>query len=166
MYERRQGILKYDLLTQEMSAITVSVTARGRHTVLMTTEDGRLGFATVSESRLYLWSREQGPNGDAGWAQSRVNDLDVLIQPQSSTQDLFATSRPAGFADNGAGGVVFIWTTAGFFTIDLKSSRANKVGESRRFEGSSVVPYMSFCIPGTDFSDRVLLLLFVKTSLG
>ncbi|KAG2578728.1 hypothetical protein PVAP13_6NG218800 [Panicum virgatum] len=112
MYESTQRILKYDLLTQEMSAIPdpVSSIGTGRRTVLMATEDGRLGLATVRESRLYLWSREQGPNGDAGWTQSRVINLDALI-PRNT---ISTSAQAAGFADNGAGGVVFVWTTAGW----------------------------------------------------
>jgi len=115
----------------------------------MATEDGRLGrFATVRESRLSLWRliREQDPNGDAEWARSRVIDLDPLIPLNT----LSAKPKAAGFADNGAGGVVFVWTAAGFFTIDLKSSRANKVGDSHGGFNHPVVPYMSFCTPGTD----------------
>ena len=137
-----QGILEYDLLTQEMSAIPVP--ARG--TVLMATEDGRLGLATVHKSRLYLWSREQGPYGDAGWAQSRVIELDTLFSIHRLSA---AEALVAGFGDNGAGGVIFVRTAAAFFTIDLKSGRVDKVGESHGFN-NLVVPYMSFCTPGTE----------------
>ncbi|KAG2639591.1 hypothetical protein PVAP13_2KG025900 [Panicum virgatum] len=139
MYDSHQGILKYDLLTQEMSAIPVP--ARG--TVLMATEDGRLGLATVPESRLCMWSREQGPNGDAGWTQSRVIELDTLLPIHRLSGALVA-----GFADNGAGGVIFVRTAAAFFSFDLKSGRVDKVGESHGFN-HLVVPYMSFCTPGT-----------------
>lgn len=108
MYDMSDGILRYDLPTQEMSAMPVP--ARG--TVLMATEDGRLGLATVHKSRLYLWSREQGPNGDAGWTQSRVIELDTLLPIRRRSA---AEALVAGFADNGAGGVIFIGSTAGFF---------------------------------------------------
>jgi len=114
MYKWRLGILKYGLLTQEMSWIPVSASGTRRRAVLMATEDGRLGrFATVRESRLSLWRliREQDPNGDAEWARSRVIDLDPLIPLNT----LSAKPKAAGFADNGAGGVVFVWTAAGFF---------------------------------------------------
>jgi hypothetical protein len=112
----------------------------------MATEDGRLGLATVRESRLCMWSREQGPNGDAGWTQSRVIELDTLLPIHRLSA---AEALVAGFADNGDGGVMFIRTAAAFFKIDLKSGRVDKVGESHGFN-HLVVPYMSFCTPGTE----------------
>ncbi|RLM86993.1 hypothetical protein C2845_PM04G01280 [Panicum miliaceum] len=64
----------------------------------MATEDGRLGLATVRKSRRCLWSREQGPNGGAGWAKSRLIELDALIPLNT----LSAKPQAARFADNGA----------------------------------------------------------------
>jgi len=93
-----------------------------------------------------MWSREQGPNGDAGWTQSRVIELDTLLPVHRLSA---AEALVAGFADNGDGGVMFIRTAAAFFKIDLKSGRVDKVGESHGFN-NLVVPYMSFCTPGTE----------------
>ncbi|CAL5077916.1 unnamed protein product [Urochloa decumbens] len=149
-------VLKYDLLTQKMSpAVRLPAEVQGtqmrqrNNTVLIATEDGRLGFAfaAVHESNrgyaLYLSSREHGPDDDdegARWAQDKVIMLDGLkIDAGSEVQ-------VAGFAGNRAGGVVFIWTCAGFFTVDLKSWKSKKVGESIGFS-PIVVPYVSFCIP-------------------
>uniref|UniRef100_K3YYA8 F-box domain-containing protein n=1 Tax=Setaria italica TaxID=4555 RepID=K3YYA8_SETIT len=126
--ERR--ILNYDLATAEMSKIRLPKGA-GEGVVLMATKDGRLGFAI------------HGPDdGDAGWERSRVIELGALL-PYGAI-----LPQVAGFAETG-GGVIFIWTGAGFFSIDLKSGRSKEVGESCGFD-RSVVPYMSFSTPGTD----------------
>ena len=47
--------------------------------VLMTTVVGGLGFATLHESKLYMWPRKDGLGVDAGWTQNRVIDLEMLL---------------------------------------------------------------------------------------
>ncbi|RCV04696.1 hypothetical protein SETIT_1G021600v2 [Setaria italica] len=99
-----------------------------------------LDLPSCDRARLYLSSREHGPDdGDAGWERSRVIELGALL-PYGAI-----LPQVAGFAETG-GGVIFIWTGAGFFSIDLKSGRSKEVGESCGFD-RSVVPYMSFSTP-------------------
>ena len=61
MFEMSIRILKYELGTGEMSVIELSRAVHGHHIVVTATSG--LGFATVIESSLFLWSRkEDGPD--------------------------------------------------------------------------------------------------------
>jgi len=48
----------------------------GEIVLLTDTEDGRLGFAMIQQSKLSMWSRDAD-----GWAQHRVIELSTLIAP-------------------------------------------------------------------------------------
>ena len=55
----------------------------GRLTV---TEDGRLGFAYVHSSELFLWSREAGPSGGAmAWKLHRNIELNMIPSSPDDT---------------------------------------------------------------------------------
>ncbi|CAL5091812.1 unnamed protein product [Urochloa decumbens] len=141
----RRFLLKYDLLTQEMSEIHLPAQGAQQHIVLMPTEDGRLGFvrahwSSVHKHILWLWSRKDGPNEGAIWACDSVFFLHWL------KDDVASKVQVSGFAGNGARGVVFFDTGDGFFTIDLNSRKSKRVGESTGFS-PIVVPYVSFCTP-------------------
>ncbi|CAL5091179.1 unnamed protein product [Urochloa decumbens] len=131
-------LLKYDLSTQKISAINLPPQASGWDIVLMAMEDGRLGFATVQESKLNLWFKEDGQDGDARWEQSSVIELDALLPVE-------ALSPEPDCADGG--GVIFLWTSAGFFSIDVKSRRVKELGLKGHGFFFSVVPVTSFCTP-------------------
>ena len=114
---------------------------------LIAAEDGRLGFAKAINSTLRLWLRENGR-----WEESRAIDLRTLLPADAlpdpvleSSEAILAKPLVIAFADTGAG-VIFLWTRAGYFTIDLKSGSCKKVGE---VSSGRVVPYVSFCTPGT-----------------
>uniref|UniRef100_A0A0A8ZT64 Uncharacterized protein n=1 Tax=Arundo donax TaxID=35708 RepID=A0A0A8ZT64_ARUDO len=107
----------------------------------MTTERGGLGFATVVNSELYLWSREPGSDEDAGWVESRVIELETLFPDDVLSASLYVT----GFAEGVD--VVFVRTDRELFTIDLKSIRVTKVPKDIWL--SDIFPYMSFYTPGT-----------------
>ncbi|CAM0151711.1 unnamed protein product [Urochloa decumbens] len=134
MLRRRRSILKYDLGTLEISVIDDLPRTSCRPDVLTTTEDGRLGFATVSKSRLYLWTTKDGPAG--GWAQSRVVDLQKLLPVDAHSV--------VGFADGV--GTVFVGTNSGVYSVDLKSQQARNVYEPEG-DGCNVLPYMTFYYP-------------------
>ncbi|KAG2594888.1 hypothetical protein PVAP13_5KG024100 [Panicum virgatum] len=135
-------ILEYNVGTREMTVIRLpSGCFSEQRIVLMTTEDGGLGVATVRQSKLCLWSREIGSTSekDAGWAQRRVIDLKTLPIRSLSTSPVVA-----GYASGI--NVIFVRTCDVLFMIDLKSSRVKKV--CREVTGaSSVFPYMSFYYP-------------------
>ncbi|CAL4969077.1 unnamed protein product [Urochloa decumbens] len=149
-YELNTRILEYDLVRRELSIINLPSKFHGWHIVLMEAEDGRLGFATIQESKMSVWSRESGPDGYAGWAQQRVIELDKL-QPVSDcnlpvSPDVWAIAYPpyvVAVADSVS--VIFMWTDGGLFTIDLKSNQFKRIGEF--ISNFGVVPYTSFCTP-------------------
>uniref|UniRef100_A0ACD5U8Q6 Uncharacterized protein n=1 Tax=Avena sativa TaxID=4498 RepID=A0ACD5U8Q6_AVESA len=70
-------ILKYDLGRHFLSLIippaVVAVYERG--SILMATEDGRLGIAQLDNLFVHLWSGEAGPDGVEAWAKHRAIDL-------------------------------------------------------------------------------------------
>ncbi|CAL4900150.1 unnamed protein product [Urochloa decumbens] len=145
MFHRTARVLKCDVATQEMTLIDLPPTTYPHHIVLTTTEDGDLGFAGADEFRLYLWSREYGPDGNVRWTQSRIIELNTLLPV-----DALSTSPDVlGFADGVD--VIFIGADDGLYSIDLKSSQVRKVCTQYGFP-DFVVPYTSFCAPG-----RVLL---------
>jgi hypothetical protein len=92
-------LLMYDLATQEISAINPPVSLDAERCAIITMDTGRLGFATVKDFKLYLWSREVGLEGDVGWTQSRVTDLKKLLPIcPHSYQNRAYTLRPKIFA--------------------------------------------------------------------
>ena len=117
--------------------------------------DGRLGFTGVHESKLYLWSREAGSEKYAGWAQSRVIDLQTLLRPLGILMDVLAVNC---FVDGVA--AIFVGTGGFRFAIDLKSGRITKIGE--RMGIYNIVPYMSFYTPGTPLLSFVLANIYDK----
>ncbi|OEL16528.1 hypothetical protein BAE44_0022453 [Dichanthelium oligosanthes] len=136
-------ILRYDLGAGEVSVIerppTCADRFRGR-AVLVSMEDGRLGFAAVHEARLSLWSREVASDGESRWTQSRVIELGTMLPAHS----LWSFPDLIGFADGV--GVFFLWTVAGgLHLVNLQT------GLLRRFRTEldiyGVVPYVSYYIP-------------------
>ncbi|OEL25704.1 hypothetical protein BAE44_0013277, partial [Dichanthelium oligosanthes] len=144
-------ILKYNLDTREISAVCDPYACYGK-VVLMAMEDGRLGFARV-ESRLLMWSREDGPGKDDGWVQSKVINLEALLPVEVISRPL----EVVGFAYSV--GLFFVATVDCLFSVDLMSSQANKVIEG--YDVYSVVPLMSFYTPGTD----ELMMVFLPSQL-
>ncbi|RLN34608.1 uncharacterized protein C2845_PM03G22770 [Panicum miliaceum] len=132
------NLLMYNFATHQMSVINLPSTFCGRGIVLTTTEDGRLVCVKEDDCKLYLWSREAGPE-DAVWTQSRVIKLENLIPI-----DALSTSPDVlGYVDSIA--AFFADTDDGLSTIDLKSSQVKNVG---KFSDSfNIYPYMSFWTP-------------------
>jgi len=127
-------ILRYDLFNQELSVITWPDMYKWEYNyILMRTEDGVLGCASLQESMLELWSMESGADGAVKWVLSRVVELENWIPSCTS----FVTS----FADGV--GVFFVRTNLAVFTVELKSGRVKKVSSCE----DRVIPYMSFYTP-------------------
>ncbi|CAN6180948.1 unnamed protein product [Urochloa humidicola] len=75
-------ILKYTVSTREMHTIHLPPACSSKQRILlMPTEDGRLGFATVHDSKLFLWSRDgdSDKDDDVGWTPRRVINLEALL---------------------------------------------------------------------------------------
>lgn len=107
--------------------------------VLITAEDGTLGFAGVQESSIYLWSMELDADGAVAWLQYRVVDLGTLLPSRA----LMITPDVIGFAEDVD--VIFVRTIVGLFTIELKSGQVRKV--SSRGSVCTAIPYTSFYTP-------------------
>ncbi|XP_021317605.1 uncharacterized protein LOC8072785 [Sorghum bicolor] len=114
-----EKILKFDLGNNSLSMMNPP-DLYNCDVLLMPTEEGSLGLAAIRGSRLYLWSREVDPKGDAGWVPRRVIKI----------QKLFPNNNPRyrrsviGFADGV--GAIFVKTDVGIFMMELKSGRKRK----------------------------------------
>ncbi|RCV09212.1 hypothetical protein SETIT_2G009200v2 [Setaria italica] len=134
-------ILKFDLATESLSVIPLPHRLYSWCMVLMAMDDGgRLGFAEVDNlNTLTLWAMELGPDGNVGgWARRRVIELSTRLPPRAlrNSPDVVA------FAD--AVDVVFLETTDGLYSFDLKFRKGTKVMGHRFYD---VVPYTSFYTP-------------------
>ncbi|CAL5089839.1 unnamed protein product [Urochloa decumbens] len=132
-----EEIIEYNLVNQEVSLVAMPWRTQQR-CVLMASVDGGLGFAVVRGDKLQLWELEAGPDT---WSLERNIDLGALLPIDA----LSVKTQAAGYADHEGDGVIFIWTSVGFFTIDLWSDRVEKVGDCRGLY--KAVPYVSFCTP-------------------
>jgi hypothetical protein len=164
-YRLNDRILKYDLGRRELSLIALPSEFHEWHIVLVEAEDGALGFATIQESKLSLWLREDSAGRYAGWAQRRVINLDKLppVSDRNFSVSPYAytiTHPPYVVAVADGVSVIFMWTDDGLFTVHLNSVRAERVGDF--ISNFGVVPYMSFCTPGTT-SIAVLSMLLTCT---
>ncbi|CAL5091842.1 unnamed protein product [Urochloa decumbens] len=120
------GIVKYDMVTRKISMINLMIcNFSHQNNVLMTMEDGRLGLATMKAVRnrcqpIHLWSMEVGSDTDARFVLSGVIDLEKLLPIK-----VFEVFRVNGFADGAR--VLFISTTDGLYSIDIKSEQVKKI---------------------------------------
>ncbi|KAL6647780.1 hypothetical protein ACP70R_015217 [Stipagrostis hirtigluma subsp. patula] len=133
-------LLKYELSRRNLSVIKAPDVHRKSSNLIMMAEDGGLGFASLYRHSLSLWSRETGPNGDAGWAQRRVIDLEMLL-PVANRK---CPSYLSGIVEGA--NVFLVSTDDGVYIVELESLRSRKVGEKEN--SGRVFPYVSFHIPG------------------
>ncbi|TVU40933.1 hypothetical protein EJB05_14418, partial [Eragrostis curvula] len=109
---------------------------------LMEMGNNTLGFACIEEGwNLYLWSRKVKSEAAAEWMQCRVIELSGLIPIAIPEDEAFVVGSAEGVD------VIFVTTTAGLFSFELRSARMRKVAEPNVY--FSVLPYMSFYTPGT-----------------
>ncbi|KAK3124322.1 hypothetical protein QOZ80_7BG0584990 [Eleusine coracana subsp. coracana] len=81
--EKEKAILKYDLDGRGVSVIDTPRVYRKR-IILMTAEDGELGFAGLKDCDLHLWSWKPNAKGIPGWMQLRVIKLKSLLSVSES----------------------------------------------------------------------------------
>lgn len=139
--------LKYDLERHEMCVIGLPPSFQQRCGVLRTTEDGRLGFATIHQSKLYMWSRKDGPEVDTLWTQDRVIELEVPLRCSA----ILTSTDLVGFVD--ATGVIFLRADDVIFIVDLKNCNLKQV--CKGIGQYAIVPYLSFYTPGTAFPGSI-----------
>ncbi|KAL6647119.1 hypothetical protein ACP70R_014556 [Stipagrostis hirtigluma subsp. patula] len=138
----KKGILlRYDILgDRDLSVIEPPEVKHLGSISVMTMEDGGLGLASLYRHKLRLWSREMGPDGDAGWAKRRVIDLRTLL-PLANPK---CPAYLSGFAEGA--NVIFVSTDDdGVFSIKLESLLTRKVCELGKID--HLLPYVSFYIP-------------------
>ncbi|KAL6647171.1 hypothetical protein ACP70R_014608 [Stipagrostis hirtigluma subsp. patula] len=145
------GILEYDVSKQELSLTRLPSVCKmwmWWPPTLMTAEDGGLGFVTVEEEKLIMWSREAGQNG-RGWVQCRVIELNTLLPVNSVT----VSPEVVAYAD---GVHIVLWSIdVGVFDIHLKLGRVTKVVEIKD-SFYDVFPYLSFYTPRCANYDQTL----------
>ncbi|TVU39613.1 hypothetical protein EJB05_13040, partial [Eragrostis curvula] len=88
--------------------------------IIMTAEDGSLGFAGVMDSNLYLWSWKADSKAIAGWEQLLITqDPATLLSLPNG-----ALVSPCGFMEGTD--TIFISTSVSIFTLKLKSGQIRK----------------------------------------
>ncbi|KQK21100.1 hypothetical protein BRADI_1g58706v3 [Brachypodium distachyon] len=153
-----QMIIRYDLADRELSLIEKPESDDCMNGQVVV-ENGLLGLAAIVESSIHLWSREVDEYGGAVWVQPRIINLEPLLPALSlSTEPMII-----GFAKRV--GVVFLWTEASIFTVELKSARARNLCNKGNIgdpiipsffqkrgvpQPNNLIPYMSFYTPGRD----------------
>jgi len=100
-----------------------------------------LGFAAIKGNNLHLWSWLTGDDNSAGWTPRRVIQLQSLLPVCNPS----IPSEVIGFAEGTD--TIFLETEVGVFTLEIISGKTRKVGETGGY--SAILPYMSFCAPGT-----------------
>uniref|UniRef100_A0A453MFD4 Uncharacterized protein n=1 Tax=Aegilops tauschii subsp. strangulata TaxID=200361 RepID=A0A453MFD4_AEGTS len=131
------GILKYDLSSHSLSLIDAPIEGSQIATasILMAMEDGSLGFAHVSESTLYLWSRLMDSDGVASWSQRTIINLRNLpIQNPEESLRLVGSVEGRD--------VVFVTTELSIYGINVESQRWKKLWKRKKLH--ALIPYMSF----------------------
>ncbi|KAK3124335.1 hypothetical protein QOZ80_7BG0585210 [Eleusine coracana subsp. coracana] len=134
------GILSYNLLEHNLSIIDPPDMYYHGYIVLIPMEDGSLGLAGIRNSSLYLWSRKVNAEGVAGWVQCKIIKLQTLLSLDHPCKRGYLI----GFAEDAS--VIFMFTAAGAFIVNLKSGQARKVGKYQSY--FYVIPFMTFYTPG------------------
>ncbi|TVU40362.1 hypothetical protein EJB05_13825, partial [Eragrostis curvula] len=142
--EASNKLLAFEMGNQQLSFVSIPSTCRNcSFTVFAIAEDkGKLGYAVTQDSKLFTWSRDAGRlDGDAGWTQRRVFELDKLIPSciRSFVDELYATTNNRG--------VVIVKGRHVLFTLDLKSGKVTKLVDGCTKHIYDVVLYMGFCTP-------------------
>ncbi|CAM0877169.1 unnamed protein product [Alopecurus aequalis] len=139
LYADHISILKYDMGSNCMSLLDGPPVAPTFSAILLTLEDGSLGFAYLHYLSLYLWSRPIRFDGAATWNQSTVVHLEELLPVQNPKERL----RLVGFKEKSD--VVFVTTDLGIYEISFKSLEWKRLWERAKIR--ALIPYMSFYYP-------------------
>ncbi|CAO2191575.1 unnamed protein product, partial [Urochloa humidicola] len=133
-----ERILKYDLIEQSLQVIKTPDMFEQTKGIVVTAEDGGLGFAGLIHENLHLWSWQAGSHGVAEWVLGRVVNLCTLL----TTVDPWIFDV-IGFQEGTD--TIFISTDVGVFAVMPKSGQKNEVGERGSY--CTITPYTSFYTP-------------------
>jgi hypothetical protein len=145
--DQGRRILKFDLVGHGLSVIDAPDVYRQPEGIVVSSEDGGLGFVGVKDDSMYQWSLQVGCDGVSGWVQGRVIKLKTLL-PILQLSDSFDV---IGFVEGTDS--IFISTDVGVFIITIKLGQVRKVGERGCYY--AIAPYTSFYTSGI-----VLLFMF------
>jgi hypothetical protein len=137
----RVQILKYDLSSNCLSLIDApSRPARSHYgnSVLMTLEEGTLGFVRIKRFHLYIWSRQMGSDRATAWTRSRVINLNNI--PTKDPRKVFGLLGSVEGSD-----IIFVYTELGIYKINLTTLRRKKIWEGEYC--NALIPYTSFYNP-------------------
>ncbi|KAM0866922.1 hypothetical protein ACQ4PT_042352 [Festuca glaucescens] len=138
---RGNAIVKYDLGKDRLSMIDPPQHCLVHGIAITAVENcTSLGFTCIQGSTLCTWARKVDTEEPAEWVQYRVIELEKTI-PVTNPEDELSV---VGFAEGV--GVIFVCSGAGLFMIKLNSGQVKKVDEPGEY--FSVLPYMSFYLPG------------------
>ncbi|TVU40722.1 hypothetical protein EJB05_14195, partial [Eragrostis curvula] len=113
-------ILKYDLAVRGLELHPLPGVYKDRKSILMTAEDGGLGFVGLDDCYLELWSFDQSVFR-GGCVESRVIDLKKLLPVVNP----MISSYLIGFAEGTD--IIFLSAHVDAFMIELKSGKVRKV---------------------------------------
>lgn len=102
---------------------------------------------------IHLWSGEAGPDGLFRWELAPVIKLETVHH--ADLPPFFVVDIVHSL------GAIIIWAHDGVFNVDIESNRVTKLCDDNC--ASYSVPYMSFCIPGTDTNLICLLVPMLPT---
>lgn len=120
---RGKAILKYHLGGRGLSVVDTPE-LYDEIGILVTTEDGELGFAGMKDYDLYLWSWKSNAEGTAGWVQHRDMDLEAPFSIPDI--DIEISPELVGFAEGTD--TIFFRRNNCIFTYNLKSGQVRNVG--------------------------------------
>uniref|UniRef100_A0A0A9DJH4 F-box associated domain-containing protein n=1 Tax=Arundo donax TaxID=35708 RepID=A0A0A9DJH4_ARUDO len=164
--ELGKDFLMYDLGGQGLWVVDApEVYAQGG--IVMTAEDGALGFAGVEGNSIYMYSWqdgdedgwadgdenvagwEDGDEGISGWADGDESTAGWVLRRVINLRTLLPICNPSvslnlvGFIEGTD--TIFMDTDAGLFILELMSGKVRKVGEKGAY--NTIVPYTSFYAP-------------------
>jgi hypothetical protein len=133
-YDDDMAILKYDTSSNCLSLIDAPPreTPPSDGAILMSMEDGSLGFTHLDGLNLHLWSIQMG----SSWTQRIVVNLNELLP----IQNIKETLRLTGSVESTD--IIFVTTDLGIYEINLKSLQWKKLRKTKNYH--NLFPYMSF----------------------
>ncbi|TVU40837.1 hypothetical protein EJB05_14317 [Eragrostis curvula] len=139
---RFTAILKYDLGRHCLSVIDGPEVYEER-VVLMSMDDGSLGFAGIRGSTLYLWSRKVNPMEDIGWVQYNVIELKSLFATHrlNMTLPVYVTCFAEGI------NALVVGTHYSTLTLELNSGQVMRRMSRGLMHSAEVFPIMRFYTP-------------------
>ncbi|KQK21088.1 hypothetical protein BRADI_1g58651v3 [Brachypodium distachyon] len=136
-------IFRYDVGSEQCISVFDQLNDYSDENVLMLTEDGGLGLASIDMLTLCLWSLKTGPDEARRW--EKLSTINLKMLPNHNPSCLAPSL--VGFVQGVDSGIIFMSTHTCILMINLKSERVSKVCEmDDDFE--DIFPYFSFCTPG------------------